>query len=77
MQSRNSGDGSVEDSARLRLRSSGWLGGSTRASLFLFKNVYDEAVSSITQILETTGADLRVSIEGSNREQLFRRIPKR
>ena len=41
------------------------------------QNVYDEAVSSITQILEATGADLQVKIEGSNREQLFRRIPKR
>jgi hypothetical protein len=41
------------------------------------ENVRDEAVSSITQILETTGADLRVSIEGSSRERLFRRLPKR
>jgi hypothetical protein len=40
-------------------------------------NVHDEAVYGLTQILETTGADLRVSIEGSSSEQLFRRCPKR
>ena len=43
----------------------------------LLNNVHDEAVDSITQILETTGADLRVSIDGSNSKQLFRRVPKR
>jgi hypothetical protein len=41
------------------------------------QNVHDEAVDGITQTLETTGADIRVSIEGSNSQQLFRRIPKR
>lgn len=40
-------------------------------------NVHDEAVYSVTQILETTGADIRVSIEGSNSKQLFRRVPCR
>jgi predicted amidohydrolase YtcJ len=45
--------------------------------LVSLRNVYDEAVESIVQILETTGADLRVSIEGSNPEQLFRKLPKR
>lgn len=41
------------------------------------QNVHDEAVHSITQILETTGADVRVSTEGSNSTQLFRRVPRR
>ena len=41
------------------------------------QNVHDEAVSGIAQILETTGAEFRVSIEDSNREKLFRRLPKR
>jgi hypothetical protein len=40
-------------------------------------NVHDEAVYSLTQILETTGAELRVSIEGSRSKQLFGRCPKR
>jgi len=41
------------------------------------QNVHDEAVYGLTQILETTGADLRISIEGSSSQQLFRRCPKR
>jgi hypothetical protein len=41
------------------------------------QNVYDEAVYGLTQILETTGADVRVSVSGSSSEQLFRRCPKR
>ena len=40
-------------------------------------NVHDDAVYALSQILETTGADLRVSVEGSNPQQLFRRAPKR
>lgn len=41
------------------------------------QNVHDEAVYDLTQILETTGADLRVSIQGSNSAKLLRRTPKR
>jgi len=40
-------------------------------------NVHDDSVYGLTQILETTGAGLRVSVEGSNPQQLFRRAPKR
>ncbi len=40
-------------------------------------HVHDEAVYGLTQILETTGADLRVSIAASNSPRLFRRTPKR
>jgi len=40
-------------------------------------HVHDEAVYSLTQILETTGADLRVSVEGGNSALLLRRCPKR
>jgi hypothetical protein len=40
-------------------------------------NVRDDAVAGLTQILETTGAEIRVSIDGSNPRQLFRRCPKR
>jgi len=47
-----------------------------RESLSL-ENVRDEGVYGLTQILETTGADIRVSVEGSNSGQLFRRAPKR
>jgi len=41
------------------------------------QNVHDEAVYGLTQILETTGADLRVSVEGSSSTQPFRRCTKR
>ena len=47
-----------------------------RESLSLL-NVHDDAVEGLTQILETTGAELRISVEGSNRQQFFRRVPKR
>jgi hypothetical protein len=40
-------------------------------------HVHDEAVYGLTQILETSGADLRISVEGSDAAQLFRRAPKR
>src|SRR6266480_25475 len=45
--------------------------------LVSLQNVHDEAVHGLTQILETTGADLRVSIQGSSSKQFFRRCPKR
>lgn len=47
-----------------------------RESLSL-ENVRDDGVYGLTQILETTGAELLVSVEGSNAGQLFRRSPKR
>ena len=40
-------------------------------------NIHDDDVYDLTQILETTGADLRVSIERSDSRELFRRCPKR
>jgi hypothetical protein len=40
-------------------------------------NVHDDAVYGLTQILETTGADFRVSLEGVSKQQLFKRTPKR
>ena len=40
-------------------------------------HVHDEAVYRLTQILETTGADIRVSIDHSNSERLFKNCPKR
>jgi hypothetical protein len=39
--------------------------------------VYDEAVYGITQILETTGADFRVSLEHSNTARLLENCPVR
>ena len=41
------------------------------------QNIRNEALHGLTQILQTTGADLRVSIEGSSSRQLFRKCPKR
>jgi hypothetical protein len=40
-------------------------------------HVHDEAVYGLTQILETMGADIRVSVEDSDTEQLFKKVPKR
>jgi hypothetical protein len=39
--------------------------------------VYDEAVHGITQILETTGADIRVSLEHSKAARLLKNCPTR
>jgi hypothetical protein len=39
--------------------------------------VYDEAVFGMTQILEATGADIRVSLEHSNIAMLLKNCPKR
>jgi uncharacterized protein (DUF2461 family) len=41
------------------------------------QHVHDEAVYSLTQILETTGADFRVSLANSNSEQLLKNCPQR
>ena len=43
----------------------------------LLSEVHDEAVYSITQMLETSGANVRVSVDRSHRGQLFRNCPKR
>ena len=40
-------------------------------------DVHDEAVYGLTQILQTTGADIRVSVDDSNSERLFSKSPKR
>jgi hypothetical protein len=45
--------------------------------LVCLREVHDEAVHSLTQILETTGADIRVSLDHSNITRLFRKLPKR
>jgi hypothetical protein len=39
--------------------------------------VYDEAVHGITQMLETTGADIRVSLEHSKAARLLEKCPIR
>jgi hypothetical protein len=40
-------------------------------------HVHDEAVYGLTQILQTTGADIRVSLDCSSAEQLFKNCPQR
>jgi hypothetical protein len=40
-------------------------------------NVHDEAVYGLTTILQTMGAEIRVSLEDANSSKLFRRAPKR
>jgi hypothetical protein len=45
--------------------------------LVSLQNVSDEAVYGLTQILETIGADIHVSIGCSNSEKLFKNLPKR
>jgi len=39
--------------------------------------VYDEAVYGLTQILETTGAEIRVTLDRSNNAMLLKNCPKR
>ncbi len=41
------------------------------------QNVKDEAVDGLGQMLEAEGAEFRVSVDGSDPKQLFRRCPKR
>jgi hypothetical protein len=41
------------------------------------QHVRDEAVYGLTQILQTSGAEVRVSVADSSVTRLFRRIPKR
>jgi len=40
-------------------------------------DVHDEAVHGLTQMLQTMGADFRVSLPDANSERLFRRVPRR
>ena len=40
-------------------------------------SVREEAVLGVTQILQTTGAETRVTLEDSNDERLFKKCPKR
>src|SRR6266567_4590719 len=40
-------------------------------------NVREEAVLGVTQILETTGAQTRVTLDDRNDERLFKKWPKR
>jgi hypothetical protein len=40
-------------------------------------HVREEAVLSVTQILRTTGAEMRVTLDDSNDERLFKKCPKR
>jgi len=40
-------------------------------------NVHDEAVYELTKILQTMGAEIRVSLNDGNGKKLFRRAPKR
>ena len=39
-------------------------------------HVREEAVHGVTQILQTTGADMRITLEDSNDERLFKKLPK-
>jgi hypothetical protein len=41
------------------------------------RNVHDEAVYGLTQILQTMGAEIRVLLEDGNSKKLFRHAPKR
>ena len=45
--------------------------------LVSLSQVYDEAVHSITQMLETTGAEIRVSLEHSKTARLLKKCPVR
>src|SRR5258706_11990286 len=40
-------------------------------------HVREEAVLGVTQILQTTGAEMRITLEDSNDERLFKKRPKR
>jgi hypothetical protein len=40
-------------------------------------HVHEEAVLGVTQILQATGAEMRVTLDDSNDEQLFKKWPKR
>jgi len=40
-------------------------------------HVREEAVHGVTQILQTTGAEMRITLEDSHDERLFKKLPKR
>ena len=44
--------------------------------LVSLRNVREEAVHGVTQILQTTGAEVRITLEDSNDERLFKKLPK-
>lgn len=48
-----------------------------KRQLVCLRQVHDEAVYGLTQILETTGADIRVSLDNSNSQRLFKNCPIR
>ena len=41
------------------------------------RDVHDEAVYGLTQVLQTMGAEIRVLLDDGNNEKLFRRVPQR
>ena len=45
--------------------------------LVSLRDVREESVLGITQILQTTGAEIRVMLDDGNDEQLFKKWPKR
>ena len=45
--------------------------------LVSLRHVREEAVLGVIQILQTTGAEIRVTLEDSNDERLFKKWPKR
>jgi hypothetical protein len=45
--------------------------------LLTLKNVRPEFVASVTQVLETLGADVAVELEDANARALFQKLPRR
>ena len=45
--------------------------------LMCLENVYEEGAFWLTQMLQWQGADIRVSVDDSNGEKLFKRVPRR
>ena len=45
--------------------------------LMSLRHVREEAVLGVMQILQTTGAELRITLEDSNDERLLKKWPKR
>ena len=45
--------------------------------LLSLHHVREEAVYGVTQILQTTGAEVRITLEDRNDERLFKKLPKR
>jgi hypothetical protein len=49
----------------------------TARELVSLQNVYDEAVYKLTNILQATGAEIRVSLDFKNSERFFKNCPPR